>query len=276
MGIAPALAVGYTEDRAGASGYADLGPVCERYGVDLVRAAKVNDDALVARITAIAPAIVWVIGWSQLIRRPLLEVPEHGCVGIHPTDLPDGRGRAPIPWTILKGYARTACTMFFLTEGVDDGDVIGKVHFDVSPREDAGSLYAKHRSAHVDLVRVHARDLLGGRAVRYPQDHARATEWPVRRPEDGRIDWSQPADRVDRLVRAVTRPFPGAFSESANGRVTIWRAEVADDLAQAPGAPSPAPGTVLADAGGVVVACGSGSLRVLEADGLDDRPALLA
>jgi methionyl-tRNA formyltransferase len=259
-GLRPALTITYDESRSDASGYADMRPIAQEHGLELVTTANVNDEALVARVRGLAPVLIYVIGWSQLVKKPLLELPEQGCVGIHPTRLPEGRGRAPIPWTILKGLRQTASTMFGLTEGVDEGDVIGRVEVDVDPREDATSLYAKHRDAHVELVRTHTGPLLDGSASRTPQDDAAASYWPKRDPEDGRIDWTRPADEVDRLVRAVTHPFPGAFTDLPGGRETIWRAE------PAPGVQA-APGTWLRKDGETLVACGAGALRVLVAEG---------
>jgi methionyl-tRNA formyltransferase len=133
-GLPPGLVVGYDRSRAAASGFADMEAVAGRLGLPFLAARDVNDAAIVRAMGDLAPAVVWVIGWSQLVRRPILDLPAHGCVGIHPTDLPDGRGRAPIPWTILKGRTATASTMFLLTDGVDDGDVVGKVRMSVAPR----------------------------------------------------------------------------------------------------------------------------------------------
>jgi methionyl-tRNA formyltransferase len=258
QGLPPALAVGYDASRAQASGYRDLGDLAERHGFTLVRAADVNDPELVERIAGLRPKLLYVLGWSQLIKPPLLAIAEHGAAGMHPTKLPEGRGRAPIPWTILKGLTETACTLFLLAEGVDDGPIVGQVPVTVDAREDAGTLYAKHRAAHVALVREHTDALLAGTAPAVEQDHAAATYWERRRPEDGRIDWTAPAADVDRLVRAVTRPLPGAVT--GDGAV-IWRAE------PAAGADLP-PGTRFHRDGVPHVACGEGALRVLEAEGL--------
>ena len=255
-----ALVVGYGSSRADAAGFADLNPLAARYGFDLVESDDVNDPGLVERITRLNPALIYVIGWSQIVRKPLLSVPSVGCVGIHPTKLPQGRGRAPIPWTILKGLTHTASTMFFLAEGVDDGDIIGQIEFGVDPREDAATLYAKHLAAHVELVRSFTPALLSGDAVGAPQDHTQATTWPRRTPEDGRIDWTRSAEDTDRLVRAVTRPYPGAFAETADGRVTIWQAEPGPSLNEPPG-------TWIRGDDDLYVACGAGSLRVLEVEG---------
>jgi methionyl-tRNA formyltransferase len=258
QGLPPALAVGYDASRAHASGFRDLGDLAERHGFPLVRTADVNDPALVERIERLRPKLLYVLGWSQLIKPRLLAIPAHGAAGTHPTKLPLGRGRAPIPWTILKDLRETACTLFLLGEGVDDGPIVGQVEFAVDAREDAGTLYEKHRAAHLELLATHTPALLDGSARAVEQDHAAATYWERRRPEDGRIDWTAPAVEVDRLVRAVTHPFPGAFTDDG---AVIWRAEPANG----DGAP---PGTVFERDGLPHVACGEGSLRVLEAEGL--------
>jgi methionyl-tRNA formyltransferase len=253
--LAPVLVVGYGPARQAATGVADMEAVAREQGIEYVGADDINAPGLIAGIEALDPAVMFVIGWSQLVRRKLLDIPARGSVGIHPTALPEGRGRAPIPWTIIKGLRRTASTMFYLTEGVDDGDVIGSVDIDVDPHEDAGTLYAKHRDAHVTLMHRHARDVLHGTAPRTPQDHDRATTWERRRPEDGRIDPSRPVSEVGRLVRAVTRPFPGAFLELEGERLLVWRAEPA----QGSGAP---PGVLDGD----LLSCADGALRLLEVE----------
>jgi methionyl-tRNA formyltransferase len=266
MGYPPALAVGYDDSRKDASGYTDLGVLPTQFDFRFIRSRDVNEPGLVRTIKDVEPSLIYVIGWSQIVKSELLRVPHEGCVGIHPTRLPEGRGRAPIPWTILKNLDRTASTMFFLTEGVDDGDVIGRVEFDVDPREDAGTLYAKHRKAHVELVREYTNGLLQGEVRGSRQDQSRATVWPRRTPEDGRIDWHQPAEAIDRLVRAVTRPYPGAFTESTSGRLTIWQAE--------PGPPvGESPGTRISRHGDALIACANGgSLRLLETECVDAPP----
>jgi methionyl-tRNA formyltransferase len=139
--------------------------------------------------------------------------------------------------------------------------VVDSVGVVVEPREDAGTLYAKHREAHVELVRRQTGPLLSGTAPRTPQDHSRATFWERRTPEDGEIDWTRPAEEIDRLVRAVTRPFPGAWFETGGGKVTIWRAEPTSGSGEPPG-------TIVRRDREVTIACGAGALRVLEADGL--------
>lgn len=259
-GAPPSVVVGYDESRSGAAGYVDLEPLCSTVGAPLLRTRDVNDASVIDALRHAAPDIIFVIGWSQLVHVEILGIPRFGCVGIHPTPLPVGRGRAPIPWTILRGCRRTASTMFFLTPGVDDGDIVGQLPFDVDEREDAGTLYAKHRAAHESLIREHLSTLLSGTALRQAQDESKATYWEARQPSDGRIPPQASVEQADRLVRAVTRPFPGAFVTRTDGsRLTIWRARPTEAVLASPG-------TLVESEDGLVLSCTDGGLLVLEAE----------
>jgi len=224
QGNRPALMV--SSSRTDASGYEDPDPLCNTYGVPLVKTADANGPGVVTLIRHLKPDLVYVIGWSRVIGPELLEIPRLGCVGIHPTLLPEGRGRAPIPWTILKDLDWTGATMFHLDEQVDHGDIVAQVSFPVAPRETALSLYRKHLAAHVELVTRQTPLLLAGTAKRIPQDESEATYWPKRTPEDGEIDWTWPLGKIDRTVRALTRPYPGAWFDTPQGQYAIWHADL--------------------------------------------------
>lgn len=230
MGLPPTLVIGYPNTLSAASGYVDMRPVAEGAGIPFIEAEDVNDPAIVNAIRDFKPRVGFAIGWSRLLGAEVLRIPELGWFGIHPTRLPEGRGRAPIPWTILKDIRETASTLFKLTTGVDDGPIVGSVLVPVNESDDAGVLYEKHLQAHADLFRSHLRRLLEGDVPLVPQDSASATYWPRRRPEDGRIEWSRKAQEVLRLIRAVTKPFPGAFSDTEKGRLIVWRGELAPSI----------------------------------------------
>jgi len=147
-----------------------------------------------------------------------------GAIGMHPTLLPQGRGRAAIPWAILKGLDRTGVTMFKLDAGVDSGPVIAQREVAIGPRETATTLYARVEAAHRDLMRVAWANLSAGRVTLTPQDESLATYWPGRMPEDGRLLPTMTVAEADRLVRAVTEPYPGAFIDGPDGRLRVWEA----------------------------------------------------
>lgn len=207
------------------SDFADLGEEAMRLGAQVVYANNGNEAAAVAAIEKIRPDISFVIGWSQLCGQGLVRAGGGRMVGYHPAPLPRLRGRAAIPWTILLREPITASTLFWITDEVDEGPILAQRFFHVAPDETAASLYAKHMIA----LRLALQDLLPrlleGDPPGEPQEHRLATWGARRRPEDGRIDWDRPAAEVDRLIRAVTRPYPGAFTFVGQDRLTIWSAE---------------------------------------------------
>lgn len=273
-GRVPSLAIGYPPSLAGRSGYASLFDLCATHDVPLIETEDINEPAVLERVRAAKPEALLVTGWSQLLRADLLGTSRHGAVGFHPTALPQGRGRAPIPWTLIKGLRRSAVSLFWLTEGVDDGPLIAQAEFEVDLHDDATTLYAKVRELHVRLLVENVDAIVAGTAPAVRQEGA-PTYWPQRRPEDGAIDWSRPAGELYDWVRGLSHPFPGAFAATADGlRLRVWSA----DLLELGGLEAAAPGTILGALrtagrreGGVVVAAGRDALA-LRRVALDDEP----
>ena len=133
-----------------------------------------NSDDTIAFVRALEPELVFVVGWSQLVRQPFIELASEGVFGMHPTLLPRHRGRAPIPWAILSGLARTGVTLFEIVDPTaDSGAIVGQVEVPVSADETATSLFASLAAAHVALIRELVPQLLERSAPRVPQDRAR-------------------------------------------------------------------------------------------------------
>jgi methionyl-tRNA formyltransferase len=204
-------------------------------GLDVLKVGNVNDDRVLRALDERRIDWLFIIGWSQIARPPLLQAPRRGVLGMHPTLLPQGRGRAAIPWAILKGLPETGVTLFQLDEGVDTGPILAQERLPIAPDETATTLYARVAEAHRRLMRRVWPDLAGGRIAPIPQDESRASVWPGRTPEDGRITPAMAVAEVDRLVRATTRPYPGAFWEDGGGVVRIWAGTIGD-----PAGPPPA------------------------------------
>ena len=196
-----------------------LAPRCTR------RATSTRSDTLAA-VGELEPELVFVVGWSQLVRDPFIELASEGVFGMHPTLLPRHRGRAPIPWAILTGLARTGVTLF---EIVDADRGLGgassdSVEVEISPDETATTLFARIADAHVELIARAVPQLLARTAPRIPQDPSRASSWPKRSPADGIIDWETRAPYLYDWVRAQTRPYPGAFTFLGDEKVIVWGA----------------------------------------------------
>lgn len=210
------------------SGRVYVEPFADRHGIPLRHVANVNDPASTSAIQEFGVDWLCVIGWSQIARPEVLRAPTLGCLGMHPTLLPEGRGRASVPWAILKGLATTGVTMFQLDAGVDTGPILAQERIELSTTETATSLYARVNDAHRTLIRRIWPAFQRGEVVPVPQDESKATYWAGRTPEDGRLSRGMTVLEAERLVRAVTRPYPGAFVDRADHRLRVWRAAIAD------------------------------------------------
>lgn len=166
---------------------------------------------------------LFIIGWSQIVSPEVLKVPRKGIIGAHPTLLPIGRGRAAVPWAIIKGLDKTGVTFFKMDEGVDTGPILDQYEIPLSPLETASELYAKVNEAHVQLIRQIWPKLKSDAMVGQIQDENQASYWVGRTPADGELSQSMTLKEVDRLVRATTRPYPGAYVMIDNlTKLIIW------------------------------------------------------
>lgn len=184
-------------------------------------------------LRAARPTFLLVVGWSYLVPDEVLNIPAeiagepnrhsrtHGAVGMHPTLLPIGRGRAPIPWAILRDERETGLSVFRLEEGADTGAIIWQRSLPIGTRETSSSLFSRikelHEAAGLDLANL----IASGTVIARDQDDRIATEWQRRRPQDAEIFATMTVDELDRLIRASTRPYPPAYIELASGRFHV-------------------------------------------------------
>ena len=208
------------------------------------------------------PDLIFSFYYRQMIPPRLLELAPRGAVNMHGSLLPAFRGRAPVNWAIVHGATETGASLHHMVKEADAGDLVDQEAVPIGPEETAEQVFWKVRDAALLVLSRQLDALLAGRAPRHPQDHARATCFGGRRPADGRLDWNRPAQDLFNLVRAVTRPFPGAFFDLADGpRLMVWRAKAHPTW---PGAPAhAAPGRVLSS-DPLVVATGEGVLEMTD------------
>jgi methionyl-tRNA formyltransferase len=207
------------------SDFVDLGAEAAACGARLIHVSNCNDPAVVEALKSLRPDYLFVIGWSQIAGAALRAVPRVGAIGFHPAPLPRMRGRAVIPWTILLDEKITGSTMFWLDDGIDSGPILAQRFLHVAADETASSLYARHIEALEAILAEVLPHLATGETRSMPQDE-RYTTWCGKRvPEDGIIDWNQSMEMVWRLIRAVTRPYPGAFTYYRDERMILWSAQ---------------------------------------------------
>lgn len=208
------------------SGRIYLDEIAERENTTLLKINNINDTEVIEALNMHKIDWLFIIGWSQIAKKEVLETPSKGCIGMHPTLLPEGRGRAAIPWAIIKGLDKTGVTMFKLDEGIDTGDIIGQGIIKINDNTTATDLYKKVDEMHVELISKYWDDIVNDRVILTKQDESNATEWVGRKPEDGELLSLMTMDEADKLVRAVTHPYPGAFYRDGDREIKIWSARV--------------------------------------------------
>jgi methionyl-tRNA formyltransferase len=227
-------------------------------GIPVLQPERAIGDAFLAELRALEPEISVVVAYGQILRPEVLALPPLGSVNIHASLLPELRGAAPIQWAIVRGHETSGVTIMRMEAGLDSGPMILQVPEPIGPEESASELAMRLAEIGAEAV-VEALALMeAGAAVEAPQDHGRATYAPKVDRETARLDWTLSAAEVARWIRGMD-DVPGAWSPLGAGAVKLFRPRV-------DGAASGEPGTVLAaDAReGVLVACGSGAVRVGE------------
>jgi UDP-4-amino-4-deoxy-L-arabinose formyltransferase/UDP-glucuronic acid dehydrogenase (UDP-4-keto-hexauronic acid decarboxylating) len=217
----------------------------------------------VERNRALAPDVLFSFYYRHLIGTAILTIPPASCLNLHGSLLPKYRGRAPINWVLVQGEAETGVTLHYMTPRADAGDIVCQRRVPIDNDDTALLLNEKlvaEAGILLDEVLPRIRD---GSAPRVPQDATQATYFGRRRPADGAIDWRKPATAVRNLVRAVTQPYPGAFSYLGDRKCVVWAV-----TRTAEPAGSPSPGTIVST-DPLVVACGEAAVRVdfAQADG---------
>ena len=215
----------------------------------------INHPLWVARIREMEPDFLFSFYFRQMVAPEILAIPKQGCLNLHGSLLPRYRGRCPVNWVLIHGEKETGVTLHYMTPRVDDGDIVDQEAVAIDPRETALTLHRKlDAAAHTLLART-LPPLRAGTAGRRPQDDSLATCFGGRRPEDGEIDWHCEASVIDNLVRAVTQPYPGAFSYLGNRKVIFWATVVRDDIDTA------GEGEVVSTSP-LVIGCGRGAIEV--------------
>jgi methionyl-tRNA formyltransferase len=228
-----------------------------RRGIAVVAPEDVNAPEVVSRIRALEPDFLFSAMFRQMIGRELLDAAKRGALNLHPSLLPKFRGRSPINWALVKGEPETGVTLHYMVEKADRGDVVAQRAIAIGDDDTALTLHRKATDAARAMFREVYPELVAGTAPRVPQDHSRASYFGGRKPADGEIDWRSPARGIYDLVRAVTHPYPGAFSWHRGRRLFVWWAKPAPEV------DGLRPGEVRVASGGeVVVGAGEGSLRL--------------
>jgi methionyl-tRNA formyltransferase len=198
-------------------------------GIPVLTPESPNTAECVHVIRSLHPDLILSCYYRRLLGKTLLAIPPLGGVNLHGSLLPKYRGRAPVNWVLVNGETQTGVTLHHMTEEPDAGDIIAQRPVDIAFEDTALTLFNKVSQAALDLFRATLPLIKAGVAPRLPQDPAQATYFGGRTPEDGRLDWDRPALDLYNLVRAVTTPYPGAFTFLHRKRLHVWSSGLTPD-----------------------------------------------
>ncbi len=221
-----------------------------------------NDPAFVAAMQRLESDFLFSCYYRHMLKGPLLAVPRLGALNLHGSLLPRYRGRCPLNWVLVNGESETGVTLHYMEEKPDKGDIVGQVRLLIHPDDTALTLFARMTAAAGTLMRETYPLLRAGNAPHLPQDQSQASYFGGRKPADGLISWDKDALAVYNLVRAVTHPYPGAFTFYQGLKLYIW----AGKPLAAPSHRKP-PGFVTAHlpGEGLLVATGQGQFLIQQA-----------
>ena len=214
----------HEDDPAEEKWFSSVRELADKNGLAVYAPEKLDEEET-AQIRALRPDLIFSFSYRAVIPESILKLAPLGAFNIHGALLPRYRGRACINWAVLNGETRTGVTLHHMVARVDEGRIVDQEAVSIDPDDTAHDVFKK-------LIHVAGRMLhrslpliLRGEAYGTEQDESQATYFGRRRPEDGRIDWSRGAREIHNLIRAVTHPFPGAFSFLDGRKFFIWKAK---------------------------------------------------
>jgi methionyl-tRNA formyltransferase len=224
-------------------------------GAPIFQPARIKNPPTIEEIRRLAPDVIVVVAYGQILPRDVLEIPRLACLNLHASLLPRWRGAAPVQAAIAAGDCETGITVMYMDEGLDTGDILLQRNVEILPNDTGGSLHDRLAQIAPETLLESLRLLAAGNAPRIPQDNARATYAPKLKREHGQIDWSESAEAIARKIRAYN-PWPGAFMKVGDQNLKIFSASVVDLNGQ--------PGGILRSDKDLTIAAGKGALSLAQ------------
>ena len=218
---------------------------------------KIRAPEALERLRSLRPDAIVIVGYGKIIPQTILDLPHYGCINLHASLLPKYRGAAPVNWALIRGETQTGVTTMKIDAGLDTGPILLRREVAIEPEDDAVTLGRRLAAIGAPLVAETLDRLAAGSITPTPQDHTQATLAPMLKKEDGLLDWSLPAREIAWRVRGLV-PWPGACTHFRGALLHIWKAKVGQAFLPVPSA------TLSIDGKRLLVACGSGTLELLE------------
>ncbi len=209
--------------------YRGVDEIARENGLLLFENVNINSAEFIKSVEQLNPDLIVVVNFSQILKQQIIGIPKKGCINTHASLLPDYRGRAPLNWAIINGEKRVGVTVHYIETGIDTGDIIIQAPVVVEEDDYIENVLMKVTSIYPDVVNNAVDLIVEDKVIGKKQDISKGSYFGKRTASDGEIDWTKDARQIFNLIRAVSRPYPGAFSYIGdNSRVVIWRTELID------------------------------------------------
>jgi methionyl-tRNA formyltransferase len=229
----------------------------------ILQPVRIKDRETVEQVRALAPDVIVVMAYGQILPKEVLEIPKKACLNLHASLLPRHRGASPIQAAIVAGDGDTGITVIYMAEGLDTGDMLLQRKIDISPDDTGASLHDRLAQIAPEALRESLRLLAAGNPPRIAQDNALATYAPKLKRDDGRIDWAESAELIERKIRAFN-PWPGAFTMLGEKKLKILAAKIVDLQGE--------PGKILRSDDELVIAARNHALSLMRVQREGKRP----
>ncbi len=230
-----------------------------KHGLQVYQPRRVREEAFQEILKELAPEVIVVVAFGQIIPDAILELPKYGCINVHASLLPKYRGAAPIQWAVIDGEKTAGVTIMKMDSGLDTGDMYAVAEIPLAADETGGSLFDRLSELGASLLADTLPKIASGELTPVPQPAESPNGYArMITKEDGRIDWSRPAEELERRIRGVI-PWPGAFSRLNDKTLKIWKAEILEgDSGMEPGQ------VTAAGKEGLTVQTGQGQIRITD------------
>lgn len=242
-------------------------PVKEKaleYDLPVAQPEKVREESFMEELENLAPDVIVVVAFGQILPERILNIPKFGCINVHASLLPAYRGAAPIQWAVIDGLEESGVTTMYMEKGLDTGDIIMQSRLSLAADETGGSLFVRLAKEGAALLLQTLKELEAGTATKTKQDDSKSSYAKMLRKDMGNLDFTQDAVVLERLIRGLN-PWPSAFTKLGDKTLKVYEAQVlSEEDADALNLDVCEPGRIIAvDKKSFTVRCGDGALRIM-------------
>ena len=245
------------------SSYVDFSSLQKDFNFNLIHVTKVSDSENLEILKNAKLDVLFIIGWHQIVPQTVLDSSKIN-LGIHSSLLPKDRGSSPINWQIIRDEHQGGATLFHLTVGVDAGNIVDQEPYSITEIDNVATVYEKATLSSLNLLEKNWNDIHLSNLTSLKQDENKITLNKQRRPNDGLIDWSKSSKDCYNWIRALTSPYPGAFTFYKNKKIYLWDSKISNHN-------STSPGQIIEIGARIVVSTGNGSIELLSLQ-VEDEP----